>query len=158
MRRKDREVTDPVKIREIITACDCCRLGLCGGGRAYVVPMDFGFAEKDGHYAFYFHSAKEGRKIGLIRESGWAAFEMDCGHKLRTADTACGHSFTYRSVMGTGQVVPLASPEEKRTGLMAVMAHATGRDDWDFPDASLQKTAVYRLCVRTWSAKANLGG
>ena len=81
-----------------------------------------------------------------------------CGHQLRTADTACGHSFTYRSVMGTGQLVPLASPEEKRIGLMAVMAHATGRDDWDFPDASLQKTAVYRLCVRTWSAKANLGG
>ena len=158
MRRKDREVTDPVRIREIIAACDCCRLGLCDGDRAYIVPLDFGFVENQGRYAFYFHGAQEGRKIDLIRKTGWAAFEMDCGHKLRTADTACGHSFTYRSVMGTGQVVPLASPEEKRIGLMAVMAHATGRDDWDFPDASLQKTAVYRLCVRTWSAKANLGG
>lgn len=77
MRRKDREVTDPGKIREIIAACDCCRLGLCDNGRAYIVPLDFGFAEQDGHYTFYFHSAKEGRKIGLIREAGWAAFEMD---------------------------------------------------------------------------------
>ena len=45
MRRKDREVTDPVKIREIITACNCCRLGFCDKGRAYIVPMDFGFEE-----------------------------------------------------------------------------------------------------------------
>ena len=48
MRRADREVTDPVKIREIITSCDCCRLGLCDGERAYVVPLDFGLEERDG--------------------------------------------------------------------------------------------------------------
>lgn len=83
---------------------------------------------------------------------------MDCGHKLRTADTACGHSFTYRSVMGSGPLVPLPSPAEKRIGLTAIMAHVTGRDGWDFPEASLERTAVYRLNVRTWSAKANLGG
>ncbi|RAZ95235.1 pyridoxamine 5'-phosphate oxidase family protein, partial [Klebsiella oxytoca] len=61
MRRTDREVTDPVKIREIITSCDCCRLGFCDGERAYVVPLDFGFEERDGRYTFYFHGAKEGR-------------------------------------------------------------------------------------------------
>ena len=46
MRRKDREITDPGKIREIIAACDCCRLGFCDGGRAYIVPLDFGFVER----------------------------------------------------------------------------------------------------------------
>ena len=75
MRRKDREVTDPVKIREIITACNCCRLGFRDGGRAYIVPMDFGFAETDGRWTFYFHSAKEGRKIDLLKAQGWASFQ-----------------------------------------------------------------------------------
>ena len=28
MRRRDREITDNEKIKEIIKACDCCRLGL----------------------------------------------------------------------------------------------------------------------------------
>ena len=62
------------EIRAVIAACDCCRLGLCDHGRAYIVPLDFGFAEREGRYTFYFHSAKEGRKISLIRESGWEKF------------------------------------------------------------------------------------
>ena len=88
MRRKDRQVTDPEKIREIIAACDCCRLGLCDHGRAYVVPLDFGFTEQEGRYTFYFHSAREGRKIDLIRQAGWASFEMDAGHEAVPDETA----------------------------------------------------------------------
>ena len=158
MRRKDREIADFDEIIEVIKKCDVCRVAMQGEEYPYVVPLNFGMEVEGSQVTLYFHGALEGMKYELLARNGKVCFEMDCGHKLRTADTACGHSFTYRSVMGTGQVVPLASPEEKRTGLMAVMAHATGRDDWDFPDASLQKTAVYRLCVRTWSAKANLGG
>ena len=38
MRRSDREVTDLQTIKEIIRACDCCRLGLCDAGKVYIVP------------------------------------------------------------------------------------------------------------------------
>ena len=155
MRRKDREVTDPVKIREIITACDCCRLGLCGGGRAYVVPMDFGFAEKDGHYAFYFHSAKEGRKIGLIRESGWAAFEMDCGHEWVTGPRACDYTSRFQCVMGGGPVTTAETAEEKRAGLIAIMTRLTGREQWDFDEAVLEKTLVFRLEAEELTCKVH---
>lgn len=158
MRRTDKEVTRPEDLRAILDQCDAMRIAGQDAEGLFVFPVNFGYTLEGDRLTLYFHSASEGRKARAFAQGCEAAFEMDCGHKLRTADTACGHSFTYRSVMGTGQVVPLASPEEKRIGLMAVMAHATGRDDWDFPDASLQKTAVYRLCVRTWSAKANLGG
>ena len=33
MRRRDREITDNQKIKEIIKACDCCRLGLNDNGK-----------------------------------------------------------------------------------------------------------------------------
>ena len=79
MRRNDRAVTDPARIREIIDSCTCCRLGLCDEGRAYIVPLDFGYAEQDGRYTFYFHGAAEGRKIDLIRKNGWAAFDTAGG-------------------------------------------------------------------------------
>ena len=155
MLRKDREVTDPVKIREIITACDCCRLGLCGGGRAYVVPMDFGFAEKDGHYAFYFHIAKEGRKIGLIRESGWAAFEMDCGHECVTGPRACDYTSRFQCVMGGGPVTFLETPEEKRAGLNAILRRVGGKDQWEIGEAALDGVCVFRLDVEELTCKVH---
>ena len=74
MRREERRVADTGKIREILSACDCCRLGLSDDGRVYIVPLSFGFTERDGRFTFYFHSAKEGRKIRLLTQNGCAAF------------------------------------------------------------------------------------
>lgn len=42
MRRKDREITEPAKIREIIEASHCCRLGFFDGKEVYIVPLSFG--------------------------------------------------------------------------------------------------------------------
>lgn len=155
MRRKDREVTDPVKIREIITACNCCRLGLCDRGRAYVVPLDFGFTEAGGRYTFYFHSAPEGRKVDLIRGTGWAAFEMDCGHELVEGPRACHYTARYRCVMGGGPVTTAETAEEKRAGLTAIMTRLTGREQWDFDEAVLEKTLVFRLEAEELTCKVH---
>ncbi len=34
MRRKDREVTDPAKIQDIMERCTCCRVGFNDDGKA----------------------------------------------------------------------------------------------------------------------------
>ena len=60
MRRKDREVTDPAAIDEIIRRCDCCRLGLRDGDEVYIVPLNFGFFVDDSVRKLYFHSATRG--------------------------------------------------------------------------------------------------
>ena len=155
MRRKDREVTDPVKIREIITACDCCRLGLWDKERAYVVPMDFGFAEKDGRYAFYFHSEKEGRKIDLLRRNGWAALEMDCGHAWVTGPRACEYTARFQCVMGGGPVSLLETAEEKRAGLNAILGRMDGKDQWEMGEAALEGVCVFRLDVEELTCKVH---
>ena len=46
MRRKDREVTDREKIKDIVGRCSCCRLGFQDEGGVYIVPLSFGFTEK----------------------------------------------------------------------------------------------------------------
>lgn len=51
MRRRDREITDNEKIKEIIKACDCCRLGFNDNGKVYIVPLNFGFT-KTIHFIF----------------------------------------------------------------------------------------------------------
>lgn len=155
MRRKDREVTGPAQIREIVAACGVCRLGFCDGGRAYIVPMDFGFTEREGHYTFYFHSAGEGRKIDLIRQTGWAAFEMDRGHEPVEGERACAYSARYQCVMGGGPVALLETPEEKRAGLTAIMAHLTGKDRWAFEDAALDAVSVFRLEAEELTCKVH---
>lgn len=153
MRRSDREVTDPGRIREIVSACQCCRLGLCDQGRAYIVPLNFGFVEREGRYTLYFHSAKEGRKVELVRAAGWAAFEMDTGHELVRGPMACNYSARYQCVMGGGPAAVLETAAEKRTGLTAIMAHATGREDWTFDEKVLDDTCIIRLDVEELSCK-----
>lgn len=77
MRRQDREIKDPEKILSIIAACPYCHLGFSDQGKPYVVPVNFGYAVEDGRTVFYFHGAREGRKIDLIRDTGWACMQME---------------------------------------------------------------------------------
>lgn len=153
MRRKDREVTDPQTIQDILSRCTVCRLGFCDGDRAYIVPLSFGWAVENGTYTFYFHGAQEGRKIDLIRANGRAGFELDTGYQLHPADKACGWSAAFQSILGEGPVSFVEDPAEKRKALTRIMAHNTGREDWEFPDAMLNATCVYRLTAEELSCK-----
>lgn len=155
MRRSDREITNPERIDEIIRACDCCRLGFADGGESYIVPLNFGFQWEGETRVFYFHGAREGRKIELARRTGRASFEMDTGHALRVGDKGCTCTMAFQCVMGTGTVELLENREEKRRGLQAIMAQNTGRDGWEFPDKAVDETAVLRLQVDSISCKVH---
>ena len=100
MRRKDREITQAEKIDEIIQKCDCCRIGLSDHGRVYIVPLNFAYLHEGGKRIFYFHSAKEGRKVDLIQKNGEAGFELDTNHALNRAEIACGFSYRFQSIIG----------------------------------------------------------
>ena len=92
MRRQDRAVTAPEKVRAVINACEVCRLGLQDGRGVYVVPVNFGHTVEGGRHVFYFHGAAEGRKVDLVRRNGWAGFELDTGYRLQGAEAACGYT------------------------------------------------------------------
>lgn len=156
MRRKDREVTDAQKIRAVIEACQCCRLGFCDGEKAYIVPLNFGYEEKEGKYIFYFHSAKEGRKIDLIEKTHYAAFEMDANMEIYGKDTACSYAARFQSVMGGGKVDFVESEGEKIFALRAIMRHHTGREDWRFEEKMLRSVRVFKLEVEELSCKEHL--
>ena len=67
-----------------------------GAGRtAYVVPLNFGYTCEDGAFTFYCHSAKEGKKLDVIRKNASVAFEMDCQNTLNSP-RASGSSPPYR--------------------------------------------------------------
>ena len=158
MRRADREVTDPKQLEEILRECTAVHIGAQDGAGLFVVPMNYGYSLEGGNLTLYLHSAQEGRKVAAFRAGGTVAFEMDGRHALRTADTACAHSYSYRSIMGSGTIRELTDPQEKRAALERIMEHMTGRADWEFPAASLERTAVFALEAAEWTGKRNQMG
>lgn len=160
MRRRDREVVDPTRIEEIIAESAVLRLGLNDDGEVYVVPVNFGAEIIDGRRVFYFHSARSGRKLDVIRRNPRVGFELDAGFELVEGPTPCAFSARYRSVVGVAVATELADVDEKRRGLTAIMNQATsggGGDGraWRFDDAQLDAVAVVRLDVERLTCKEN---
>ncbi len=155
MRRKERAVTDAAKLEEIVQKCQCCRIGLADNGQVYIVPLSFGYVKENGQYTLYFHSAKEGRKMDLIRKSPEAGFEMDTDYALKTAGSACGHSAYFKSIIGCGRIYIVEDAEEKKLGLRAIMEHTAGTGDWEFTEKMLDAVCVLKLIVSEMSGKEN---
>ena len=158
MRRKDREVLDEVKIDKFIRNCDCCRIGFYDkeNNEVYIVPLNFGYSHVDNKRVFYFHGAKEGRKIELISKTKKVSFEMDSNHELIIGKMACNYSERYQSVMGTGLISFVEDKDEKIAALNEIMFQSTGKKDWDFPEPMLNGVAVFKIEVKSLSCKEHL--
>ncbi len=153
MRRQDRAVTDPAAIEDVIRRCTCCRVGFNDGGEVYIVPLNFGYERRGAAYTFYFHGAREGRKIGLARGGPRVGFEMDVQGGLNASDVACGWSARFESVIGGGVMAVVTDQTEKSHGLELIMEHNTGRGDWPFDETMLAGVEVLRLDVTELSCK-----
>lgn len=155
MRRTDREIKNFSDILSIINKCKVFRLAINAPDAPYIVPLNFGFAVEDEKVVFYFHCAKNGRKLELLRTDARVGFEMDTEHELVEAEKACKYTFRYASVIGTG-VVEFLEGEEKKTALSCIMRHQTGRE-FSFDDKSVENVVLCRVKVLSLSAKASRG-
>ena len=157
MRRKDREVTDPAALRQIIRDCPVIRLGLTDGSPyPYIVPMNFGYEFAEGEIYFYVHSAMAGRKYALMRQNGVCSFELDGGHALILDAAAKDVTMHYKSAMGKARIEFLEG-EEKTRALALLMARDERTRSFDYARAPLLHTAVARLTVTELTGKTNPG-
>ncbi len=189
MRRKEREVIDSGKIDEIIKNCNVIRLGFYDdeNGEVYIVPLNFGFCEnssffdensdeneknsdlsnsgnggtaKTGQRVFYFHSAKTGRKIDLIKKHGAnnkVGFELDINLETVGGKLADDYTTLYQSIIGTGTVSLVEEYSEKLHGLQALMLSTTGKSGWDITSKMVESVCMFKLVVSKISCKQNLG-
>ncbi|MDR2923004.1 MAG: pyridoxamine 5'-phosphate oxidase family protein [Treponema sp.] len=157
MRRKEREITDIGEKLKIIEQCKICRLGMSDNGQPYIVPLSFGWRFEEGILTLYFHSAHEGKKIGILKNNNRACFEMDTGFALIEAERACGYSCAYASVIGTGLIEFIDSPQEKIIGLNLLMKHQTGKDiEHQYSGEALDGVTVYKMDVLEFSGKKKI--
>lgn len=152
MRRKDREITDFNEIIQILKQCDTCRLALFDEEYPYIIPLNFGLAFENDKLVLYFHGAKMGKKMSLIRRCNKAGFEADSSHKLITGDLACDYTMEYKSVCGNGEIA-LLDEDEKRMALLHLMKQYSDRSDFEFDPKILEATEVFRLTVNEITGK-----
>lgn len=152
MRRKEREVTDLTRIREILEECEVCHLGLVEDGKAYVVPLNFGYTLEDGKLSLYFHSAASGRKVEILRKNPMAAFSIDRSYHLITGPRGCDYSMTYASIMGEGRVQLIETREEKRKMLFNLMKKFHG-EHLPLEEKHIDAVLMLKLEVDSFTAK-----
>ena len=137
MRRKEREITDLGKIEEIILKSPVCRLGLCDHGQPYVVPVNFGYADRK----IYIHCAPEGKKIEILKQNNKVCFECDTDIEITHTAVACKCGCKYRSIIGTGKATLISDNEEKRKACEILMRHyAPG--SFTFADSEIEAIAI----------------
>lgn len=153
MRRKDREITCRAEMLKIIRGCDVCRVALNDPetGVPYILPLNFGFEEKDGRLTFYFHGALEGRKYELMQNDPRASFELDRGHELMLDEGQGNCTMTYESVIGRGRMALV--PEEEKEAALQLLMRQYRSEDFCYNRAVLPATRVFKLTVESMTAK-----
>ena len=159
MLRSDREIKDPMQIKAFLERSSVIRVAFNTDATTapYVVPLSFGFDydEKENNLTFYFHGASRGRKLELAQKNPNVGFELDNALELVTADNACSFSLKYESIIGDGEICIVDEPKEKKECLNKVMYQFTTNNDWQYVDAMIDKTTVFKLIVNDFAMKKN---
>ena len=153
MRRTDREITDPARIREILEKAKILHLGILDEDGPYVVPLHYGCEYQNETLVFYMHCAREGHKLDLIRRDPRVCVQLDCDvEQIPGGDVPCRYGSAYASIIARGQAQVVEDPQEALRGLRLLMRHQTGKD-FDFTPAMAASVAVLRVRVDSLTAK-----
>ena len=152
MTKRERQVTDPQQIREILDTAQVVHLGLCVDNEPYVVPMNYGYTMEEGKLTLYLHSAVRGKKLDMIRSNSKVFFEMDCDRKPFEGNLPCQYGLSYSSLMGRGTASIVEDVEEKKKAMSILMKTQTDKD-FSFEDRLVSIVTVIRIDAAEYTAK-----
>lgn len=154
MRRADREISDKATLIEILDVAEVCRIALQTGKAPYIVPLNFGYAWEE-KLVIYFHCAKAGRKLDLIKLNDLVGFEIDTGYKLITGDNACDWGMKYKSIIGVGKISQIDDEARKERALHQIMKHYNFMGMPEYKKEVFKNTVVLGMTVEEISGKEN---
>ena len=152
MRRNEKETSDIQVIEDIIRKADVCRMALANGNIPYIVTMNFGYTGGISP-SIFFHCAKEGKKLDMIRKNNCVCFEIDTDHQLYSGKKSCNWGMRYKSVIGYGNVTVLTEREAKIGGLNCIMTHYGGKGEYSYNDDLFERTLILRLDITEMTGK-----
>ena len=152
MTKREFQITDETKIRQILDTAKVLHLGLAVDNEPYVVPMNYGYCLEDGRLTLYLHSAVQGKKLDMIRANSRVFFELDCDRMPFEGKVPCQYGLVYSSVMGRGTACIVEDVEEKKQAMTLLMKTQTGKD-FTFEDRLVTIVTVIRIDVSEYTAK-----
>jgi nitroimidazol reductase NimA-like FMN-containing flavoprotein (pyridoxamine 5'-phosphate oxidase superfamily) len=150
MRRKDREITDRAEMEAILEAAPVCRLAMAAETEPYAVPLCFAYVAAEN--AIYFHSAQEGKKIGMLAKNPRCCVEVDISDGPLPDKSPCSWEFRYRSVICTGTAYTLTDFQEKNRALNCIIRRY-GEKDHRFTEKELERVCVVKIAIGEMTGK-----
>ncbi|MGQ9722591.1 MAG: pyridoxamine 5'-phosphate oxidase family protein [Candidatus Jordarchaeum sp.] len=114
----------------------------------YIVPVIFGYREN----CLYVHSAREGKKIDIIRKNNRVCFEFDTDVELVKSEKACNWSVRYYSVIGFGKAFLIDDIEEKRSALDIIMEHYSD-DSYEYSEELVNNMIIIKIDIEYLTGK-----
>jgi nitroimidazol reductase NimA-like FMN-containing flavoprotein (pyridoxamine 5'-phosphate oxidase superfamily) len=149
MRRKDKEITKASDLETILKEAKVCRLGLLDGGLPYIVPVHYGYSNGN----LYIHSAKEGKKIDLIKKNPKICFEVELDHRINNTGIPCDWSTSYESIIGYGTSLLLSDIDEKKEALEILVNHYDPDAVYDFSRKMVDSVVIIKISIDNMTGK-----
>lgn len=133
VRRKDREITDPLEMRQILKEAKYVSVALCMNNEPYLVALSHGYdPEKN---CIYFHCASEGKKIVFVKTNpkvwGQAVLIYNVGDDC---------DYDYTSVGFEGKLTLISDLAEKMYALETLVRQSSRK-----PEEKLSKLNQEKL-------------
>ncbi|MEI6875834.1 MAG: pyridoxamine 5'-phosphate oxidase family protein [Spirochaetota bacterium] len=153
MRRSDRLISDREELNAIIGKADACRLAFAVAAEPYLVTLNFGFEWLGALPILYFHCARQGRKLDMMRANPRVCFELDIDHELVKEEKFCDWGMRFASVVGYGILDEVPDDAGKRRGLDIILRHYGGESQGRFAEGLFGATTLLRLRVDELTGK-----
>lgn len=148
---KHKSVTNIDEISSIINKCDVCYIAMVDEGNLpYVLPFNFGFSDD----TVYIHSAREGKKIDILRKNPSVCISFSTDYQLRyqSENVACSWSMKYRSVLCYGKIEFIDDPDKKAEAMNIIM-QKYARREFTFSGPSLKEVQPYKIRVKRFEGR-----
>lgn len=172
MRRKDKEILDFCEIQKIILSEFTLKLAMISDNEPFVVPLTYSYeanseseiknteANASNLGFFYFHSAKQGRKVKSFSENKNVCFLIEGPSSLVVEDVACRFTMKYKTVIGYGDIEIVNDENEKIQGMNSIMNYvkkinkiADHPIDHEFNSARMAAVNIYKINIKSISGK-----
>jgi nitroimidazol reductase NimA-like FMN-containing flavoprotein (pyridoxamine 5'-phosphate oxidase superfamily) len=133
VRRKDREVTDPKELRQVLKRTKYVTVALCMDSEPYLVTLSHGYDQVKN--CLYFHCASEGKKLVYLKANSkvWGQAVLDFG-----VTDEC--DYAYQSVHFSGKISLIEDLSEKQHAIEVLVRQLSQK-----PEAKLAKIKPEKL-------------
>ena len=111
--------------------------------------MYYGYKEN----TLYFHSARQGKKIDMIKKNNKVCFEIDINHHIIDTGIPCNWKNKYSSVIGFGKAKIIKDYNEKVDALNYLLNHYSPNKTYEFSKERIKKTAIIKIEIEEITGK-----